>query len=211
MAHIVLLGDSIFDNASYVASGPAVIDHLRRQVPSGWQATLRAVDGDVTTSVAHQLSGIPFDATHLIVSIGGNDALMQSNILRMPASSVAEVMLSLSQVTAEFEQNYREMLHGVLQRGLPTAVCTIYNPRYNDPMQQQIATAALCLFNDCIIRAATTAGIPVIDLRLIFTDYEDYANDIEPSVAGGDKIVKNIIRLVQEHDFSRGRCAIYAE
>jgi len=30
--HVVLLGDSIFDNAAYAAGGPAVIDHL---APSG--------------------------------------------------------------------------------------------------------------------------------------------------------------------------------
>ena len=29
MAHLVLLGDSIFDNAAYVEGGPAVIDHVR--------------------------------------------------------------------------------------------------------------------------------------------------------------------------------------
>ncbi len=35
MNHIVLLGDSIFDNARYVPGGPSVIEHLRRGLPAG--------------------------------------------------------------------------------------------------------------------------------------------------------------------------------
>src|SRR3954468_2790312 len=73
--HVVLLGDSIFDNKSYVGAGPAVIDQLRRELPSGWQATLLAVDGRTASEVAHQLRGLPRDASHLVVSAGGNDAL----------------------------------------------------------------------------------------------------------------------------------------
>jgi hypothetical protein len=44
MAHIVLLGDSIFDNKSYVgASGIDVVTHLRETLPNDWQATLKAL------------------------------------------------------------------------------------------------------------------------------------------------------------------------
>jgi AraC-like DNA-binding protein len=42
MIHIVLLGDSIFDNAAYVAGGPDVVRQLRDTLPSGWRATLNA-------------------------------------------------------------------------------------------------------------------------------------------------------------------------
>jgi hypothetical protein len=52
-------------------------------------------------------------------------------------------------------------------------------------------------------------GLPVIDLRLIFDSDADYANDIEPSVAGGAKIARAIATLVTTHDFSRDRSVIY--
>jgi len=39
LPHIVLLGDSIFDNAGYVAGGPDVVRQLRDIQPSGWRAT----------------------------------------------------------------------------------------------------------------------------------------------------------------------------
>lgn len=48
MSNLVLLGDSIFDNHAYVHGDPAVIDHVRRGLPIGWQATLLARDGAMT-------------------------------------------------------------------------------------------------------------------------------------------------------------------
>ena len=56
MKHVVLLGDSIFDNASYVPGKQPVIDQLRGQLPTSWEATLLAVDGDVTKDVLKQTS-----------------------------------------------------------------------------------------------------------------------------------------------------------
>jgi hypothetical protein len=71
MNHIVLLGDSIFDNKHYVDGGLDVVTHLRQQLPAGWKATLRAVDGSVAENVHSQILNLPDDATHLIVSAGG--------------------------------------------------------------------------------------------------------------------------------------------
>src|SRR5947207_13405696 len=49
--HVVLLGDSIFDNKRYVDKGPAVIDQLREALPEGWKATLLAIDGSIAADV----------------------------------------------------------------------------------------------------------------------------------------------------------------
>ena len=75
MNHIVLLGDSIFDNAAYVDGGLDVIKQLKSILPKDCQATLLAVDGSVTTDVLSQIPKIPASATNLIVSVGGNDGL----------------------------------------------------------------------------------------------------------------------------------------
>ena len=56
MKHIILAGDSIFDNQSYVKSGePDVIKQLESFLAKGDKATLLAVDGAVITNVAGQL------------------------------------------------------------------------------------------------------------------------------------------------------------
>ena len=75
MPHIVMLGDSIFDNRSYTGTEPDVVTHLRAMLPEAARATLLAVDGTTTRSMARQVGEIPDDATHLVVSVGGNDAL----------------------------------------------------------------------------------------------------------------------------------------
>lgn len=36
MNHLALLGDSIFDNAAYVAGAPTVIDQVNAKLPPGW-------------------------------------------------------------------------------------------------------------------------------------------------------------------------------
>ena len=64
------------------------------------------------------------------------------------------------------------------------------------------------LFNDVIIRQAFGAGIPLIDLRLTCNQPQDYANAIEPSSVGGEKIVNVIMNLVLEHNFQKPYIAL---
>ncbi len=69
--HVVLFGDSSFDNKAYVGGQPDVLTHLRRQLPHPWRATLAAVDGAVAGDVRGRLARVPADATHLVISAGG--------------------------------------------------------------------------------------------------------------------------------------------
>jgi hypothetical protein len=156
---------------------------------------LCAVDGAVTRSVAAQLARLPSDATHLVVSVGGNDALGESHLLSSGVRIVAEAMALLAEAQERFARNYVEMLRSVLAMRLPTAVCTIYDTPSTAP-NQRVIRSALALFNDVITRAAFSEGLPLIDLRLICSEDEDYSNPIEPSAKGGLKIAAAIARLV---------------
>jgi lysophospholipase L1-like esterase len=197
MGHVVLLGDSIFDNRVYVAPAPDVAEQLRERLPHGWTVTLLAVDGDVTVDVeAQQLRRLPREATHLVVSVGGNDALGSSSILAEAASSVADAVSRLAEAQARFARKYERMVSAVTALGVPTALCTIYDANYPEP-QRRLVVAGLTLFNDVISRAAFSRGLPLVDLRLICSEAADYANPIEPSARGGAKIADAIARLVQ--------------
>ena len=201
MSHVILLGDSIFDNARYVPGGPPVDRQLQARLPGGWKVTLLALDGATAIDVVDQVRQVPDNATHLVVSAGGNDALEQSGVVRMKGG-IAEVgLLSyLADVRTQFQQTYRKMLRSVLSRRLPTTVCTIYDSIPGMTREEQ---AGLCLFNDVILREAFRAGLPVIDLRLICTERDDYAqaSPIEPSTVGGAKIARAVARVVTTRDF----------
>ena len=148
------------------------------------------------------------DATHLVVSVGGNDALGSSDFLGAPARSTAEALSGLADIGDSFEHGYLTMLEGVLALGLPTAICTIYYPRFSDAPLQKVAVAGLTVYNDCIVRAAFAHGLPLLDLRLICTEEGDYANQIEPSAQGGEKIARAIAEFV-EQDPAGGRTLVF--
>jgi lysophospholipase L1-like esterase len=198
MPHLVLLGDSIFDNAAYTRGGPDVVTQLRRLLPSGWGATLLATDGDRTEDVDQQLAKLPTDASHLILSVGGNDALAHGDLLTRSAKSVPEVLGLLAEAAGAFEQRYRRLIGRLLNRKLPLTVCTIYNGNFPDPFFQRVATTALCVFNDAIVRAGLEHKLEIIDLRLVCTEPADYANPIEPSSVGGAKIARAILEAITE-------------
>jgi hypothetical protein len=207
--HVVLLGDSVFDNAAYVAGGPDVVAQLRSALPARWSATLRAVDGAVVDDVSRQLARLPDDATHLVVSAGGNDALAHIDLLGRPARSAADVLGWLAEAAAAFETRYRRMLSAVLARRTAVVICTIYNGNFPDAMMQRLASTALTAFNDVILRAAIEEQTAVIDLRLVCSEPSDYANPIEPSVRGGAKIARAIVHALTERAVEARRCEVF--
>jgi hypothetical protein len=209
MGHLILLGDSIFDNGAYVRGGPDVVRQLRGCVPANWDATLLAVDGAVVRNVPSQLARVPRDATHLVVSAGGNDALGASHLLGQSVATVAEALSLLETAQSRFARDYEEMVEAVMARGLPTALCTIYDTPPSAPEQRLIRTA-LALYNDEIARAAFSRGLALIDLRLVCSEEEDYANPIEPSLAGGAKIASALAAWAAEVREPTRRSVIYS-
>jgi hypothetical protein len=53
------------------------------------------------------------------------------------------------------------------------------------------------VLNDVILRVGFEFTLTVIDLRLICSTSEDYANPIEPSSEGGAKIARSILTSVK--------------
>jgi lysophospholipase L1-like esterase len=192
---VVLLGDSVFDNAGYLrGSGPDLVAQLGARLPPGWGATLLARGGAVAADVPGQLGQLPPDATHLVISAGGNDASRREGVLGEPARSVADGLATIAALRDGFARDYRAMLDAALGRGLPVAVCTIYDPRFPEPGRRQVAVVALAAFNDVITREAFAHGISLLDLRLICNRDEDFASPTGPSMRGGAKIAAAIVR-----------------
>jgi GDSL-like Lipase/Acylhydrolase family len=217
MTHVALLGDSIFDNEVYVEDGePAVIAQLREELPPGSVATLCAVDGDTVRDIANQLSDLPESASHLVVSVGGNNALQQQGILAKRTASVGEALGLLAEMQTAFQREYECMLDLLVAPRKPLLLCTIYDhPSVSawtmHPDAARIVAAALSLYNDVILREAAERHLPVLDLRQVCNAAQDYSrkSPIEPSAIGGAKIARAIARIVSRHDFGRGEAVIF--
>jgi hypothetical protein len=193
--HIVLLGDSIFDNQAYTAGEPDVVTHLKGLLPSPWRASLCAVDGASTNELKAQCSRIPADASHVVVSVGGNDAIMNSDLLAAPVASTTEALAMFGKRASVFESRYRAALGKVQALHRPITLCTIYNGCF-PPETAESTRVALMLFNDAILRVAFERRLDVIDLRLVCDDPADYANPIEPSGPGGRRIAEAVARAI---------------
>jgi len=226
MKHIILAGDSVFANHSYVKEGePDVRDQLADLLDDGDKATLIAEDGGINEDLSKQLDNIPKDATHLFISTGGNDALMHIDSFSESVSTIGEALDSLNEKAEEFEKEYIKMLTNVSNKKLNTTLCTIYNPcfEHNDMARltymlppnpninklQKRSVTALPIFNNIIFKEAFNFGLPLMDLRLIFNDKADYANPIEPSAIGGMKMAKIIKEISYNHDFSMKNSVVY--
>ena len=226
MKHIILAGDSVFDNGSYVKPGePDVPKQLKGLLDEGDKVSLLAVDGHVINNVEGQLRNLPNDTTHLVISVGGNNAMRKLNELSRATRNIGDGFLTFHDFRESFKSDYIEMLTSALSFNIPTTLCTIYNPCFshsetermsdymshdvNNETLQKMAMTTLPIFNDIIFLEAVNFNIPVIDLRLIFSDESDYANPIEPSAIGGQKMAKVIREMVYNHDFSIKNTIVY--
>ena len=206
--HIILLGDSIFDNAGYVGSGESVIEQLQANLPEDCKATLLAVDGDITSDVYSQIDLIPDDTTHAFLSIGGNDALRIVNVLQESVSTVGEAMEIFTEIRLDFQNRYRELITQIKQKVDKLVICTVHD---SVPDFEPRALTALTMFNEIILKEAFAINASVIDLRLLCNEKEDYSiiSPIEPSGQGARKIVEQIVKVTTEHDYKINAPLIY--
>ena len=142
-----------------------------------------------------QLTSVPSDASNLVVSIGGNDALLSRDMLDVTVKTAHEALIVFDKRLSVFESAYRAAIDRVVDLERPMTICTIYNGNF-EATEGRVIRMALMMFNDVIFRAAAERKLPVIDLRLVCNEPSDYANPIEPSGKGGRKIAEAIARSI---------------
>jgi len=204
-----------------------------------WAVRKLAVDGALVGAVYGQLARSNGHGSHAVLSVGGNNGLgflgeVQSSGMLSPAA----FLRVLRKIDTEFRHDYCAMLDCVLAAYPRTVACGIYRPRFDETrLAPEVVILAgqgplACFvnrFTNSLIRCWTTViiavgvsalnhvikgsclkrRVPFVDLQAVFDSDRDYANPIEPSVYGGDKISENIIHVLSEHDFS-GPGRIYA-
>ncbi|MEM6422156.1 MAG: SGNH/GDSL hydrolase family protein [Pseudomonadota bacterium] len=191
MPSILLLGDSMIDNAAYVRPGePDVPAQIRAALPDH-DVIMRAVDGQVAADVTAGLARDPLPSGAVVfMTAGGNDALMEIGALGDPAEiTFAQAMERLVDLREGFRSRYAPLLDR-LSEAAAVMVGTVYNPRFtgDEAPLQRASEGALSAFNDVITEEAGRRGYRVLEMRHVISSAGDYANPIEPSAAGGAKI-----------------------
>lgn len=180
---VILMGDSVLNNANYVPEGNSVYDILKTKLNNILNV---ATDGATINDLYTQLDKIPVDLnntdTYIFISAGGND------ILNSRKELTNNDILQLFNKYMNFLEALRAKLGSVkiniLNLYLPS------NPRY------QSYKPSIEQWNKLINQYSNKIGemYNVVDLYSLLTSLDDFVYDIEPSASASNKIA-NLIAL----------------
>ena len=216
MNKIYLLGDSIIDNAPYVKKNEKdVASHLNSMYKCSPQINInnRAVDGHTMKDLLDtQLSDEGLnEATNIVVSIGGNDLLgnlyflidamglyqgQESKVFQRTTTRNKTFEDTYFEIIKPMQQEYESVVANLSNYRAKLLLCTVYegdlvdSDEFSDVIYS--SKTMLSIFNDIVYRTAQKYNAEVLELRDIFVSPEDYANPIEPSHIGGEKLAKAI-------------------
>mmetsp|Transcript_22019 Transcript_22019/g.51669 ORF Transcript_22019/g.51669 Transcript_22019/m.51669 type:complete len:321 (+) Transcript_22019:88-1050(+) len=197
--HIVLLGDSTLDNSRHV--DVSIQKLLAAECSAmGWECTFLAQDGANLDDVAmKQLGRIPDSATHVILSVSGNDLLRLLNELSADSFAPRAVYKAVTVRLDDICQKMRQVLQSVTAIGCHVACCTVYAPQFDQVLLKMLVSTSLAVHNGRIRKMARDMGLSLIDLAFICTQPSDFANALELSTRGGNKVASNLCRFVREN------------
>ncbi|CAE7209771.1 mlkA [Symbiodinium natans] len=105
----------------------------------GWQCTFLAQDGASLDDVAmKQVGYIPDSATHVILSVSGNDLLRLLNELSAASFAPTALYTAVTAGMDEIGQKMKRTLESVASIGCHLACCTIYTPQFDQDAQRGI-------------------------------------------------------------------------
>lgn len=204
---INLLGDSIIDNKSYVGFNEnSVLEHLEEN--SQYSYLQIAKDGDTTEDlINNQLElSLQNQSTHTVLSIGGNDMLynlpfLTSNKLFIRNEAFTDVY---KEIFKPLEERYQIIVKNLSTQTSKLLLCTVYEGDLERSSEfREILNSSkimIAVLNDIINKTASRYNADILELRNIFTSPEDFANPIEPSHIGGEKLAKKIIEWVKANE-----------
>jgi len=174
---VILMGDSVLNNANYVPSGKSVYDSLKSKLS---KVINLAKDGATISDLYRQLDKIPVDLnntnTYIYISAGGNDILNK------------RIELSSTEIQRLFD-SYMVFLNALREKlgRVKINILNLYLP--SDPRYQTYKTS-IDQWNHLIQSSSSKIGemYNVVNLNTLLTSPEDFVYDIEPSESASDKI-----------------------
>ena len=185
--NIVLLGDSILKNNSYVKNGQSIEDILREK--KGDNLYCLALNNSTIVDVYSQIDNIPLELnnenTIIFLSSGGNDILSQYVDKR--DSDVSD-----SQVLNVIFIAYKKMVKSLQTKMNQSKIVLIdiYYPTSNQFSQYK---PIIQEWNNMLEKCAREKSFGLIQISKNVTESDDFTLSIEPSEKGGEKIARSIL------------------
>lgn len=174
---VILMGDSILDNSSFVPPGKSVYDNLKTKLSN---VINLAKNGSTINDLYRQLDEISIDRnktdTHIFISAGGNDILNKNKQLN--SDEIKQLfdlyMTFLNALTAKLDN----IQLNILNLYLPT------NPRFL-PYKTSVVQ-----WNQLLKENSSKVGqnYTVVDVNELLKSPDDFIYDIEPSETASNKI-----------------------
>jgi hypothetical protein len=174
---IILMGDSILDNSSYVTSGSSVYEQLKKQNSNVLNL---AKDHSTISDLYFQLDKIPLDMntsnTTVYISIGGNDILTNSN---------------------DIDNLFDKYLYFLksLKTKLPNVKLFLFNLYVPLNSRYEKYRKIVIKWNEKLTKNENTYNYKVIDLFNLLVSSSDFVYNIEPSESASKKIVNLILSV----------------
>jgi lysophospholipase L1-like esterase len=180
---IVLLGDSVFNNAAFVGEGKAVFEQLN-ELTNGKVVSL-AEDGATISELYLQLDSISDDLnrrdTAVIISAGGNDILAKK----------------IKSDDAKLEALFRRWMDFLKALRVKLGSANIYVVNIYFPSNSKYKSYKLSIekWNAMLSENSSVIGetYGIIDVNSVMTSAADFVYDIEPSELGSAKIAEKIL------------------
>lgn len=178
---VILIGDSMLKNDSYVEDGQSVSDLLRSYAPVDIVAQDSAKIQDISQQLhLHQLGS----TATVVFSIGGNNILDE-----IPSYNGADI----DNMFDEYKQTIlnQQAHHQLLSKHI--ILCNIYYPPL--PIYEKYYLT-IAKWNKLLDEFAGLRGFKILNVADIMNNKEDFTNEIEPSFVGGKKMVEALKEMV---------------
>ena len=196
---ISLIGDSIIDNKTYVSKGElSVLEHLEQSSP--YKFAQLAIDGHTTRDVLRKqlIDEELSQSSDIVVSVGGNDLLQNLSVLfEKDISDLNHTLSGLQNfIFSPLQKRFETIVEKLSSYRANLLLCTVYEGDLGrtDEFRGVLDSSKIMAssFNDIVYKTAKKFNADVLELRQIFTESDDYANPIEPSHIGGEKLANAI-------------------
>ena len=183
VTHIVLLGDSIFQNNNYVPKSKSVEYLLKEKlsIPS----LVLAQDNAIIYDIPKQYNSMPLNlnakTTNLYISIGGNDLL---NLYEHNNTNNSKLFNMVWEI---YKKTILMLIDSTQCNIILTDIYFITDPNYSRYLP------IIKKWNANLYRFASKNNFKVFKISEILTQPQDFTNSIEPSSVGGKKMVNSFI------------------